>query len=394
MSLAPVFTPGTDIGRSTSLVQTRAFSFSDDSAHVSLPFHNSSTSPKHSSPQTQVFLHSFEAALAYFKIRKIQSEWYTDLFQSSREIWHDPYPYIWKTYAKMTDWYQSMPASTLPSMKAFFELELLYSYVYILSPSPRIPHIDEYAQRLIFEHCIAYATNLISLLSKSANITRPAVTFYDAMRAYMTGRQFVDVLSRNFDVILNPVPPTPPIASQPQLTSEDPLSPPMQIAAPAFPPPTVPEGLPAPKDPTNRAIDAINDFTAILSRFGLRFGFTHWRDRFQRESGALMTQLYQRASTPTHSPPVQSSSPHPTFHSQSWIPSTSPQMMYHQQHPTTPPNMYPNQPSPFASSPYNAAQQTPSWTTPSPQPMQEMPLPTEGRVRQAMVYGQGPLPLQ
>ncbi|KAF2738891.1 hypothetical protein EJ04DRAFT_419445, partial [Polyplosphaeria fusca] len=196
------------LDRSTSLVQTRAYSFSDDSAHVSLPFHSSPTSPKHAS--SQVFLQSFDAALSYFKIREIQSEWYMDLFQSGRDPWPDPYPYVWKRYAKMTEWFQDLPAGILPSTRSLFELELMYSYVYMLSPSPCIPYIYEYAQRLIFEHCIGYATNLIAIISKPSNTLKPPITFYDAMRAYMTGRQFVDVLSRNMDVILDPVPPTPP----------------------------------------------------------------------------------------------------------------------------------------------------------------------------------------
>lgn len=375
--------------RSTSLVQTRAFSFSDDSAHVSFPFHNTATSPKHSSPQAQVFLQSFDTALDLFKIREIQSEWYMDLFQSGREPWQDPYPYIWKQYAKMSDWFKDMPQNTLPAIKSFFELELLYSYVYILSPSPRIPHIHEYAQRLIFEHCITYATNLLSLLSKPSNTTKPPVTFYDAMRAYMTGRQFVDVLSRNIDVILDPVPPTPPAPSAPPTTSEDPLAPPVQIPAPAFPQPLLPDGQTLPADPTSRAINAINNFTSILSSFGLRFGFTHWRDRFQRESGALLSQLYHRASTSPHtSPQAHNITPQgqvqPPFHSgQSWMnmPVTSSQQQIYPGHPTTPPTVYPPQPSPFSTSPY--------WTTPSPQPMLDMPQPSEGRVRQALVYGPG-----
>jgi hypothetical protein len=357
-------------------------------------------SPKHSSPQSQIFLSSFDAALDYFKIREIQSEWYMDLFQSGREPWQDPYPYIWKTYAKMTQWFMDMPSTILPSTKSFFELELLYSYVYILSPSPRLPHIQDYAQRLIFEHCIAYAVNLLALTSKPSNSTKPPLTFYDAMRAYMTGRQFVDVLSRNLDVILDPMPPTPPAPSAPPSTSEDPLAPPVQVSAPPFPSPVLVDGQTVPLDPTTRAINAINDFLSILSQFGLRFGFTHWRDRFQRESGALQAQLYHRASTPTHSPPGQSVPLHPTFGSQQWMPppATSPQQQLYHQNPTTPPSAYPSQPSPFSTSPYSTTSpfappvQTPQmqdWTTPSPQPLPDMPQPSEGRKRQALVYGPG-----
>lgn len=302
----------------------------------------------------------------------------------------------------MTQWFQDMPSSILPSMRTFFELELLYSYVYILSPSPRIPHIQEYAQRLIFEHCISYATALLTLISQASNTTKPPVTFYDAMRAYMTGRQFVDVLSRNLDALLDPIPPIPPAPLVPESTSEDPLAPPVQTPAPPFPSPTMPDDQTALPTPVNRAINAINDFTTILSRFGLRFGFTHWRDRFQRESGALLAQLYQRASTPTPSPHAQNMVSHPGFVPQAWIPNLSPQQQMFAQNPTTPPSAYPPQPSPFSStSPYsqepflqvspNQTQQIPDWdnTTPSPQPLPELPQPSEGRMRHALVYGPG-----
>jgi hypothetical protein len=353
-----------------------------------------------------------------FRIRGIQSEWYMDLFHSGREQWHDPYPYIWKQYTRMTQWFNDMPQSTLPSVRSFFELELLYSYVYILSPSPRIPRIHEYAQRLIFEHCIAYATNLCSVLSTPFNTTKPPVTFYDAMRAYMTGRQFVDVLSRNIDMILDPRPPTPPAPTGPQIESDDPLAPPASISAPPFPAPMLIEGQMAPLDPTTRAIKALDDFTSVLSNFGLRFGFTHWRDRFTRESAALSAQLYQRNTTSPHASPSVQQIPSPPTFPPRWVPmpSASPQaphLVYG--HPTTPPSLFPQQPSPFSSSmsyagtPYDAQGTSPSmtyetpsqnqqmWGTPSPQPLPDMPQPTEGRKRQALVFsanmaGQGHSP--
>lgn len=398
--------------RSTSLVQTRAFSFSDEATHVSFPFHNAATSPRYSSPQAVVFLQNFDTALDLFRIREIQSEWYMDLFQSGREPWQDAYPYIWKQYARMSEWFQDMPQSILPASKSAFELELLYSYVYILSPSPRIPHIDEYAQRLIFEHCISYSINLLALLNKPLATSRPPVTFYDAMRAYMTGRQFVDVLSRNLDVILNPIPPSPPETTTPPMASDDPLAPPAQVGPPPFPTPLLPEGQITPLDPTMRAINALNDFTQILSNFGLRFGFTHWRDRFQRESAALSAQLYQHKSTSPHTSPPPHQLPATTFPPQ-WVPmpSVSPHVrgvMY--PGPTTPPSLFPQQSSPFSGStsyngnPFDAMAHSPyqqtlsydgssqqhahMYTTPSPQPIPEMPQPTDGK-RRAMVYGPG-----
>lgn len=407
--------------RSTSLVQTRAFSFSDEAANVSFPFHTSPSSPKYSSPQSHVFQQSFDTALDLFRIRQIQSEWYMTLFQSGREPWQDPYPYIWKQYARMTEWLQEMPQTTLPATKSFFELELLYSYVYILSPSPRIPHIHEYAQRLIFEHCIAYATNLMTILKQPLNTTKPPVTFYDAMRAYMTGRQFVEVLTRNLDVILDPRPPIAPTPSVVQPESEDPLSPPTQVSAPLFPSPVLPEGQIMPLDPLDRALNAMNDFTTALSTLGLRFGFSHWRDRFQRESATLSAQLFQRKTGTAHiSSPSQQMSASAPFPPQ-WMPmpSMSPPVppSNYQGLPTTPPAAYPQQTSPFSHSVsynnnpfenhnHNHSQsphqlttpfQTPSqgpgvqtWTSPSTQQqLPDLPLPGEGQQRRTMVFGPG-----
>ena len=391
-------------------MQTRSFSFSDEATNVAFPFHNFSTSPKFSSPQTTVFQQNFDSALDLFRMREIQSTWYMDLFQSGREPWPEAYAYIWKQYARMTEWFNDIPQSTLPSFKIGFELELLYSYVYILSPSPRIPHIDEYAQRLIFEHCISYSVILLAVLNKPASPTKPPVTFYDAMRAYMTGRQFVDVLSRNIDAILSPIPPSPPATISSPMAADDPLAPPEQVGPPPFPSSQVPEGQMTPLDPTLRAINALNDFTQILSNFGLRFGFTHWRDRFQRESAPLSAQLYQRRSTSPRTSPPAHQMPSTAFSPQ-WVPMSSvsphtPGMMY--PGPTTPPALFP-QSSPFSGSmpytgnPFDAATQSPypqalpydqssqhshMYATPSPQPIPDMPQPTDG-TRRAMVYGAG-----
>jgi hypothetical protein len=231
----------------------------------------------------------------------------------------------------MTEWYNNISSATLPCTKAFFELELLYSYVYILSPSPRCPRVSTYAKRLIFEHCIAYSANMLSVLNDASSpTTKTPLTFYDAMRASMTARQFLDVLSRNFEIVLDPIIPAPPVtspSSAPKPFSHDdsnidPFSAPapgsqqQEDLPPPFPAPILPpdtterSGAPPPTDPTSRAITAINDFTAILSRFGARFGHINWRDRFQADSAPLLNQLYNRAAgnSPSVSPKVPFSS--------------------------------------------------------------------------------------
>ncbi|KAJ9644538.1 hypothetical protein H2199_003501 [Coniosporium tulheliwenetii] len=213
---------------------------------------------------------------------------------SGRTPWKDPYSRIWRIYQEMTDWFSKLTPVILPEKRTFFELDLLYSYVYILSPSPRCPRISEYAQRLMFEHCTAYATTLLNTISDTSGKWRPSFTYYDAMRAYMTGRQFVDILSRNQDALLTT---SPPRLSSNTAPADDIEVDPLEPSSPGAPPP-FPQADPNSvfsADPTTRAINAINDFTSILSRFGVRFGYMNWLNRFKRESAGLLAQLYARS---------------------------------------------------------------------------------------------------
>jgi hypothetical protein len=201
----------------------------------------------------------------------------------------------------MSAWFNKLSSSTLPATRDFFEMELLYSYVYILSPNLRCPQISEHAHQLIFEHCITYAEKMLFITASPSDMRNP-LTFYDALRVYMTARHFVDNLTERFDTLLRPsVTSTSPTsafnAPQSSLEAEvDPLSTPAS-GPPPIPAPAgdTPGGLP--KDQVSRAIDTINNFVDILSYFGARFGkfgSISWRDRFQRESQNLLSNLNQR----------------------------------------------------------------------------------------------------
>jgi len=198
----------------------------------------------------------------------------------------------------MSEWFNKLSSGTLPAIRDFFELELLYSYVYILSPSPRCPKPSEHAQRLIFEHCIAYAEKLKSITSNPTEAKNP-LTFYDAIRVYTTGRHFLNVLAGNLESLLRPS--TTASTSDLNISSLDAEVDPLALQATIEPPPIpapagdTPGGLPM--DQTSRTIDAINNFIEILSYFGLRFGVVggiNHRARFQQESQIMLSQLYQR----------------------------------------------------------------------------------------------------
>lgn len=264
--------------RSTSLVQTRAFSFSDDSAEVKPPF--PITAPKapqrHGKTSNPILSKTLESAPQLFKLRQIQSNWYTELFQSGREPWSDPYPSLWRICKVIRDWWDALPQNLDPFIRSFFELNMLYSYVYILAPSPRVPIVAPFAQSLIFEYCIQYAEKMGQHVANRVH-TAP-ISFYDAMRAYMTGRQFVEVLRHNQERLLSGVIPELP-----------------HVPVDSAPPPQIPN---TPRDiQTNivRSIECIKHFTDCLGLFGMRWGYMSWRDRFQKDSEDLLNALKRRS---------------------------------------------------------------------------------------------------
>lgn len=249
--------------RSTSLVQTRAFSFSDNSAKVKVPFARQPPSQPQSPEPLEVksvgWIQSNQHILDLISLRQLQSTWYTDLFQSGRSAWDEPYPYIWDMCDKMKTWYENVSASTSPNTLVFFELDLLYSYVYILSPSPRVPTINPYAQTLIFEYCIRFANLMLQRIG-DATCTAPT-TFYDAMRVYMTGRQFLDVLQQNMGGLLNGVvPPRPEVKA-------------LNKPPAALPLVNLPPGETVEHFNTSRSINCIKQISECLSQFGIRWGY-------------------------------------------------------------------------------------------------------------------------
>jgi hypothetical protein len=284
--------------RSTSIVQMRAFSFSDDSANVGMPFQRKPSSPSSTSSSNNgtIWTRKYDLSLACVRLRQIQSEWYTKLFQSSREPMSDPYSYIWKIYREMDDWFNTLPANTSPPLKQLFNLDLLYSYVYILSPSYACPHPSEHAQRLVIEHCATYAKMILTTISTPPTEKKPSpFSFYDAIRVYMMGRNFVDTLSSNFESLIQfPRNSTFSTTSTIEGANLDPFSSPQTAQAPPLPTPDVGEH---PSSPVSRAIETIEAYQSILASFSIRFGYVSsisWRDKFQAEAAPLLAQLQQR----------------------------------------------------------------------------------------------------
>ena len=195
------------VTRSISMVHARSFSFSDDSTSVAYP--SASTAPGTSGTSPVAGPHSLDTALLLFQLRFAQSNWYQELFQSSRDPLQNSSTYIWQMCQEMREWSESFPETLPLAFKDFFDLELLYSYVYCLAPSCRVRDVSEYGKTLIFEYSIAYMQKIFPISRDPVN--RAFYTYHDALRVYFVGSQFLAVLSASQDQLLNGIVPYVPV---------------------------------------------------------------------------------------------------------------------------------------------------------------------------------------
>jgi hypothetical protein len=277
------------------MVHARAFSFTDDSTCVAFPSITNPVIPG-ATANPPAGPHSLETALLLFQLRYTQSTWYQELFQSSRDALQNSSTYIWQMCQDMREWSESFPDSLPLSFKEFFDLELLYSYVYCLAPSCRVQEVSAYGKTLIFEYSIAYMQKIFPISRDPIN--KAFYTYHDALRVYFVGSQFLAVLTESQDQVLNGIMPyTPVIAGSP-------------------PPPPLPSHSGA--DNTDRSINCVTHIKETLKTFGHR-----WEDSkallssFEAQADPLLAALHQRRhriaeiSRHSHSPP--SFMPQPSF---------------------------------------------------------------------------------
>lgn len=269
------------------MVHARAFSFTDDSTSVTYP-----------SPSATINLgvaenaltrpHSLEVALILFQLRYTQSLWYQELFQSSRDPLQQASTYIWQVCQEMHEWSESFPDSLPLNFKDFFDLELLYSYVYCLAPSCRVPSVSDYGKTLIFEYSIAYMQKIFPISRDPINTA--FYTYHDALRVYFVGSQFLAVLMESQDQLLNGVAPY------------------ATVIPGAPPPPPLPSNMGV--DKVDRSINCITHIKETLRTFGHRWDDAQaLQSSFEAQAGSLLSALHRRKhhvddiSRSSHSPP-------------------------------------------------------------------------------------------
>lgn len=273
------------------MVNARSFTFTDDATEVSLPFDSNAAAPVRVGKNGP---HSMETASLLFQFRKLQSTWYQELFQSNRDRLQNSTNYVWQVCQDMHEWSESFPDSLPLAFKEYFDLDLLYSYIYCLAPSCRIPAVSTYVRVLIFEYSITYMQKIFPISGDPINTA--FYTYHDALRIYFVGCQFFSVLMENKDDLLNGILPYPPTTAGSNL------------------PPPLPGNTGV--DSVERSINCIKHLKGALKTFGHR-----WEDSqallssIETQAEPLLAILHQRkhhieeVSRNSHSPPNYISQP-------------------------------------------------------------------------------------
>jgi len=254
------------------MVHARPFSFTDDATSVGFPLRLSSTSTG-SSDNSISKLPSLDTALLLFQLRKAQSTWYQELFQSSRDPLHQASQYLWQMCYEMRVWSDNLPKTISPAIRELFDLELLYSYVYCLAPSCRFPVVSELGKTLIFEYSMSYMQKIFPISKDPINTA--FYTYHDALRVYFIGSQFAAVLSSNLETLLQGIIP---------YTAISPSGP---------PPPPIPNM--GRTDNVERSITCIEQIIETLKTYGERWDDSKaLKASFEAQVRALLGELRRR----------------------------------------------------------------------------------------------------
>ncbi|EXL74994.1 hypothetical protein FOPG_09952 [Fusarium oxysporum f. sp. conglutinans race 2 54008] len=267
------------LDRAISMVHARTFSFTDDTVNVAFPQasnngRKSSVSGPITGPQPA------DPALLLFQLRRAQSHWYQELYQSGSVPLQDPISYIWKMCLDMREWQDTLPTNLAPEIRQLFDQELRYSYVYCIAPSARAPSITDYNRILIFEHSMAYLDTVHEIAHGAQN--SGFYTYHDVLRVYFMANQFLAVLRDAKDMLLSGMPV--PI----------PISRPGAAPAPPLPRRLQPQGMNG-EDNLDRSLRCLDKVSQTLDTYGDRWAdASTWRESFSMISQEMVDRLSRR----------------------------------------------------------------------------------------------------
>ena len=259
------------------MVHARSFSFTDDAVNVAFP--NSITNRKGSVSGPISGPQSADPALLLFQLRRAQSFWYQELYQSDPTPLADPTSFLWQMCLDMREWSESLPDTLAPGMRRMFEQELRYSYVYCIAPSVRAPQITDYTRTLIFEYSLEYLNIMYEIAHNGLNSA--FYTYHDALKVYFMGNQLLAVLRDAEDLLLSGQPVQPP--------TQRPGCPP----PPPIPRRTVQAG--RTEDALDRSIWCLERVPQTLTKYAERWDDSAMlRTSFQQLSAEPLQRLHDR----------------------------------------------------------------------------------------------------
>ena len=268
--------------RSISLVHIRAFSFTDDSVSVTRPRQRGG-----SPGTTQVFLNALNPAMHLNRLRRIESDAYQKLFQSSRPGQEELWPTISSSIEDMHKFSTGLPDDLETPIKRILRCEALYSSILILSPPDLDDDITDYGKFLIFEYAVEYADLMLSVTSDAEEFV--FYTSLDMLRASFVVKRLLALFLSDFGLLFG------------SNVSRIPLNVTTPSQAPVIQSRTVGEML-------SRAHRCLNLCDNILEYLELRFGYSDTLKGFRVQSSDLRRRILQASHEEWNR------SPHPNGH--------------------------------------------------------------------------------
>ncbi|KAH7026385.1 fungal-specific transcription factor domain-containing protein [Microdochium trichocladiopsis] len=277
------------LDRTISMSFARAFSFTHGSINVAWPRASSFARRQSITGQPHT---GTEPGFLLFQLRRAQSHWYQELYQSGSVPLKDPTNFVWTMCRDMKEWGETLPSSLPTGFRAWFDLELHYSFVFLLAPSERTPYMTDYSRLLIFEYSMAYLDKIYDVSHNSAS--GAFYTYHDALRVFFIASQFIAVLRDAEDLLLsgNPLP-----------------SPPSEYGKP--PPPSLPPGAATTSgESIQRSLRCLQRTGLTLAKYGQRWeNSVALKQSFDIISAEVVERLGVRQSLKQQASPPQSVSP-------------------------------------------------------------------------------------
>lgn len=156
---------------------------------------------------------------------------------------------------QMREWNESLPSDLPAPIRELFDLELRYSYVYCLAPSPRAPQLTDYTRTLILEHVVSYMTIIHDVTHRKEASTVGFFTYHDSLRVYFLATQLMTILNDDGceNLLAGVIP-------------QVPYSRPGSISAPPLPRRQL-----STQDNVTRSLQSLNQAIEVLRQYGQRW---------------------------------------------------------------------------------------------------------------------------